>query len=165
MARNQHAQKGALVNLKNYTSNIDADTTIARIERMLVCAGASGVQKLYEDGNVSSLVFKIILSPGQPESAIRLPANVPACIESMWTEYVKSSPKGRKTKEDFHDQATRTAWKLTQDWVEVQMSLIHLGQVEPGQVFLAYVLIGRGNATIYDKVREAGYKALLPEKT
>lgn len=33
--------------LKNYTSEIHQDTTISRIERLLVNAGATGIQKLY----------------------------------------------------------------------------------------------------------------------
>src|SRR4029079_19606840 len=109
--------------LKNYTSEIAADTTLARIERLLVNAGASGVQKLYTSGQCGAIVFQIQFDPHQPPMSIRLPANVAQCQEVLWREYSRASVRGRKTREDFLEQASRTAWKLVQDWCEVQVSL------------------------------------------
>lgn len=41
-------------------------------------------------------------------------------------------------------QADRTAWKLLQDWVEVQASLIRIGMSTATEVFLPYMLVGSG---------------------
>lgn len=150
------------MNLKNYTSEISADTTVARIERLLVSAGADGIQKLYDNGQLTSLAFKIQFEPGQPPLAIKLPANVEACQETMWRNYQKESIRGKKNREDFREQAVRTAWKLMQDWCEVQVSLIHLGQVEFLQVFLPYVITGPNGQTHYSELRANSFKSLLP---
>lgn len=152
------------MNIKNYTSEISADTSVVRIERMLVSAGADGIQKLFQNGQLSSLMFKIQFEPNSPPVAVKLPANVDACLESMWREYQKNSIRGRKGREDFREQAVKTAWKLVQDWCEVQISLIHLKQVEFLQVFLPYVVTGASGQTYYESIRENGFKALLPEK-
>jgi hypothetical protein len=147
--------------LKNYTSEIHQDTTISRIERLLVNAGATGIQKLYTGANCTAIVFEIAFE--DRPLRVRLPANVENCLNALWNDYVRSSPKGRKEKVDFVEQATRTAWKLVQDWVEVQVSLIQLKQVESLEVFMPYVWDGK--RTYYESLRENRFKALLPEKT
>ena len=59
------------MNLKNYTSEISADITIARIERILIGAGVDGIQKLYERGQLASLIFKIQFEPDKPPVTVR----------------------------------------------------------------------------------------------
>jgi hypothetical protein len=49
-----------------------------------------------------------------------------------------------------------------QDWIEVQLSLIQLRQVDPAQVFLSYVWDGR--QTFYDRLKSKGFTALMPPK-
>lgn len=51
------------MNIKNYTSSVSADITIARIERLLVDGGATGIAKQYEKQRVSALVFQIQFMP------------------------------------------------------------------------------------------------------
>jgi len=150
------------MNLKNYTSGVSSDVTIARIERCLADAGATGITKQYEGGVVVCIVFEIsFITPGTGSLKIRLPANVDQCREAFWRDHCRTrSARSRKEKADFTEQAVRTAWKLTQDWVEVQMSLIRLKQIDTMQAFLAYVWDGR--STLYEKIREGGFKALLP---
>lgn len=67
----------------------------------------------------------------------------------------------KKKKSDFAEQAERTAWKLVQDWVEVQLSMIQMKQADFVQVFLPYVWDGR--ETLYQRIKSTGYRALLPE--
>jgi hypothetical protein len=62
----------------------------------------------------------------------------------------------------IREQSAKTAWKLQQDWVEVQLSMIQMGQAEMLQVFLPYVFNGR--QTYYEALSERGFKGLLPEK-
>lgn len=148
--------------LKNYTSEISADITIPRIERLLVNAGATGISKHYgPKGECVALLFQIIFKPDTPVVTVRLPANIDHCHEALWREYTKASVRGRKQKEDFQEQATRTAWKLVQDWTEVQVSLIQLKQIEFMQAFLPYLWDGR--QTYYQYFAERGFKAFLPE--
>ena len=83
-------------------------------------------------------------------------------------EYVLNSHKRRK-RSDFREQAQRTAWKILQDWVEVQMSMIKLKQADPMQIFLPYVVTNDGT-TVYARLTENrnGARAavgLLPAST
>jgi hypothetical protein len=149
------------VNIKNYTSTVPVDTTMARIERLLVDAGATGIGKEYAGRVPVSLIFRLPLGPGKPDVAIKLPANVSACVESLWKQYrLTASARSSKTKEDFREQAARTAWKLQQDWLEVQISMIKLQQQDAMQAFLPYAW--DGNQTVYERVRDGGFRALLP---
>lgn len=149
------------MNLKNYTSGVPADLTISRIERLLVDVGASGIAKEYVAGVVSALLFRIRVLPDKPEVTVKLPANLDACLDTFWKDHCQGrSSRSRKTKDDFREQAARTAWKLQQDWVEVQISLIRLKQQDVMQAFLPYAWDGQ--QTVYERVRTSGFRALLP---
>lgn len=149
------------MNLKNYTSGIHQDTTIARIERLLVDAGATGIAKEYTNGQVSALMFQIAYSPEALPMTVKLPANLEACVEFFWKEHCRTrSVHSRKTREDFIEQGTRTAWKIQQDWCEVQVSLIRLKQQEVMQAFLPYAW--DGSATFYERIKSTGFRAMLP---
>lgn len=149
------------MNIKNYTSNVHIDVTIARIERSLLDAGATAIAKEYEGKMPVALMFQIPFRKDQHPVTIKLPANVQACWDAFWVDHCKyRTSKSRKTKEDFREQASKTAWKLQQDWVEVQVSLIRLGQQEPMQAFLPYAW--DGTHTVYQRIKVDGFQNLLP---
>jgi hypothetical protein len=150
------------MNLKNYTSSVPVDITLARIERLLVDSGATGIAKEYKGGKVQSLVFQMAYQPDKLPMTIKLPANVENCLQAFWKDHCKSrSLRSRKTTADFQEQAERTAWKLQQDWVEVQTSLIRLNQQTAIQAFLPYVFDGQ--QTYYERLQTNNFRALLPE--
>lgn len=158
--------------LKNYTSNVPVSQTIYRIEQVLIKCGVSGIMKEYgsKNGGVVAVTFKI-QTGDEPSMTVRLPVDVDQAHAALWLNYVdgdKLSPDGnslhwntkkRKTKADFKDQADRTAWKIIQDWVEVQMSMIQMKQADFREVFLPYVWDGR--QTVYQRIAESGFKGLL----
>lgn len=161
--------------LKNYTSNVPVSQTIYRIEQVLIRCGVSGIMKEYAgtDGEVVAVTFQIEGPTGK--ITIRLPADKGQALEALWLDYVdgdKLSPDGKsiarwgsrkqKKKADFAEQAARTAWKIIQDWVEVQMSMIQMKQADPLQVFLPYIYDGK--QTYWQALRESGFRGLLPEK-
>jgi len=150
------------MNIRNYTSGISAETTVARIEQRLAAAGASGIMKLYgPKGKIVSLSFQIAL--GDRHWNIRVPANVNACFEALWKDYCRAHSRPRdSTKPKLMDQAERTAWKLVHDWVDVQISLIVMNQAEFLEVFMPYVWDGK--QTYFETMRQNQFKA-LPEKT
>ena len=151
--------------LKNYTSTVPVSITLSRIEAVLIRCGVNGITKDYgPQGEVLALTFHIAI--GETRAAIRLPANREQALNALWEDYCADHPsewKRRKKRKDFAQQAERTAWKLMQDWVEVQLSLIQMKQADFIQVFLPYVWDGK--RTFYEAVKDGGYKALLPEKT
>lgn len=147
--------------LKNYTSSIPVGTTLSYLEAYLSdCPGVEAIAKEIKSGVVTSLMFQVNTPDGK--HTVRLPARVAEVQEYMWKDYCLSTRRPRKTKEDFAEQAARTAWKIQQDWVQVQMSLIKLKQAEVLQVFLGY--IWDGGQTYYEFLKDKKFKA-LPERT
>jgi hypothetical protein len=166
--------------LKNYTSTIPVSQTIARIESVLIRCGVSGIMKEYapfphQPGVVSAITFRIQTSDNIPAMAVRLPVDTEQAVDALWKDYANGeviSPDGysladtfsrkRKRKKDFIQQAERTAWKIIQDWVEVQMSMIQMQQADFREVFLPY--IWDGQQTVYQRIQANGYTALLTGK-
>lgn len=160
--------------LKNYTSDVPVLETLHRIEKTLIKCGVSGITKEYgKDETVIAVAFQIPHANGKVN--IRLPVDEKKAIDVLWLDYVgddKLSTDGnsihwnsrkKKTRADFVEQGRRTAWKIMQDWVEVQMSMIQMKQAETLEVFLPYVWDGQ--TTAYRKLRDSGFRALLPEST
>jgi len=155
------------MNIKNYTSGVAAESSVARIEKLLVEIGASMIVKEYDPkGNIEALMFKLSLPLGIGEAqgiAIRLPANIDGCLDALWDIYRKTHSRAYlKNRDELREQATRTAWKLQLDWVEVNISLIRLRQQEPLQTFLPYVW--NGKQTFYSKLQTTNFAQLLPPK-
>ena len=142
------------MNIKNYTSSVPVERTISRTEQVLAEAGATGIIKDYAEGKLIALSFKVALPTGR-EVSIRLPANHTSVYQTMKKEILR--PR-RGTLDKLQDQAMRTSWKLMQDWVEVQISLIKMHQVDFMQVFLPYAWDGR--RTFYAALKEQNYLAL-----
>ena len=151
------------MNLKNYTSSVSAQTTISYIEAYLMEAGASGIMKKVEAGQVVALMFEIEMGNGAGKHLVKLPANVAEVHRYLWHEYVTSRTRPKKEESDFLEQAGRTAWKIVQDWVQVQVSMIKLKQMEPMQVFLPY--IWDGQQTYYEFLKEKKFRALPAPST
>jgi hypothetical protein len=157
--------------LKNYTSEVPVTQTIHRIEQVLIRCGVSGIMKEYAPmpaGEVSAITFQIDTPTGK--MTIRLPADKNKALEALWLDYADGdklteegdaivwNPRKKKRKSDFAQQAERTAWKIVQDWVEVQMSMIQLKQADTVQVFLPYIWDGR--ETFYGRLKAGGLKQL-----
>lgn len=148
------------MNIKNYTSSVPVESSISRIESKLAAAGASGIMKMYgPDKKVSSLVFRFDVC-GRSFS-FRVPANSENCFQAMWKQHCLSHKRARpETKNTIREQAHRTAWKLVQDWVDIQISMIVMQQAEFMEVFLPYAWDGK--QTYFEAMRSNEYKALPP---
>lgn len=160
--------------LKNYTSDVPVNETIRKIENVLVRCGVSGIMKEYAgtSGEIVAITFRIETATGP--LTIRLPADKRKATEALFMDYaegeklsddgnhVRYNARKKKRRIDFAEQGARTAWKIMQDWTEVQMSLIQLGQADTLQVFLPYVYDGK--RTYWQAIQESGFKGLLPEK-
>lgn len=150
------------MNLKNYTSSVAANTTISYIETYLAECGVCGITKQFENGQPVAVIFHA--QEGDRFYTIRLPARVSEVQDFLYRDYISSHkrPRAGVTTESFREQAARTAWKIQQDWVQVQMSLIKLKQADFLQVFMAYLWDGK--RSYYEQLKAGGFKA-LPEKT
>lgn len=163
------------MDLKNYTSDVAHSVTIGRIQGTLIEARVNGLSMEYgPTGEITALLFHVDLDR---RYSVRLTANVDAVQDAFWTEYVGNermtqdgnavlnngrSGNKKKRKADFREQALRTAWKIQQDWVEVQLSLLKLQKVDFLQVFLAYLWDGK--QTFYQSLKDSKFMALPAPK-
>ena len=144
------------MNIKNYTSTVPVERTVARIEQILAKAGASGISKDFADGQLTALHFTVAF--GDQTVAIRLPIDAQAVFLLL---LLASAGQRRRPETEIRlrAQAQRTAWKLMQDWVEVQLSLINMHQADFVQVFMPYVWDGK--QTFYQRVKDQHHQLLL----
>lgn len=145
--------------LKNYTSGQPAERSINFIEAKLVAHGARQILKLYNDKNqVSGLCFNITID-GQL-LPFKLPARLDQC-EKILTQNLSRRAKP-ETKKRIPEQAARTAWKILADWIDAQMAMIEMSQVEITEVFMPYLYDANKQRTCFEMFKERGFKALLP---
>jgi hypothetical protein len=147
--------------LKNYTSDVPVFQTISRIEQVLLQCGVTNITKEYKGQRVAALIFRLPLDNKFLD--VRLPADEEAATDALFTNYCGTVKRAHKKKEDFMEQGSRTAWRVMKDWVEVQMSLIQLKQVDPLEVFLSYVWDGQ--RTYYNYLKDKKFAGLLQNKT
>ncbi len=138
------------MNIKNYTSTTPAAVSMARIEEKLVQVGATNISKSYrEDKACSGITFVIYDERIGQSIPYHIKAKVQECFDILWQD-VKRPRADTKTK--TLDQANRTAWKIVSDWIEIQCTMIILGQAEPMQMFLPFAFDLKKNETFYEKV-------------
>lgn len=142
--------------MKNYTSEVPVERTINRIEQILMNIGAANILKDYENGKLVSIKFAVIEPTTNKKIVIIIPANVAAVQRVFESEVIRRPTKQRLQR--IEDQAARTAWKLMQEWLEIQLSLIEMNQVEILQVFLPYIFDGR--QSFYAALKSNGFKLL-----
>jgi hypothetical protein len=71
--------------IKNYTSYIPIEKTIAEIQKILAQNGARGIALEYdENGTIKDVFFKIILN--NKDLPFRLPAKAERVYQALWGE-------------------------------------------------------------------------------
>lgn len=155
--------------LKNYTSDVPVAKTIYNIEQVLIRCGVTGIAKEYHpNADVAAVSFFLDLPNGR--MSVRLPANVETAQDALWLDYagddlkpdgqLKWDSRKRMNRDSFKHQAERTAWKIIQDWVEVQMSMIQMKQADPIQVFLPYMMVS-AKQNYFEALKDSQFKGLL----
>lgn len=142
--------------VKNYTSTVPAMRSISYIENRLVKHGARDIFKRYgPEGELSEICFSI-----QTEGR-RVPFQLPARVNRV-EKVLKGEIKRPRpdTIKRIKAQAERTAWKLISDWVDIQLSLVELGQAELMEVFLPYIYDAAKEQTFFECMKEGKYKLL-----
>lgn len=144
--------------LKNYTSQVPASRSISWIEKKLTRCGSRQILKMYDEaGAVSGLAF---ITPIEGlDMAFKLPAQVAACETTLLSMRRRVDSAVRKR---VKAQAERTAWKIVADWVDAQMAMIELSQVDFMQVFMPYLYSHTQEKTYYELMKEKGFQKLLP---
>jgi hypothetical protein len=146
------------MNIKNYTSTVDAGRSMAKIEELLVEIGATNINKQYSDKICTGITFLLYDAQLQQTLPFHLKAQVEECFTILWKDVKRPRPD---TRELLKKQAAKTAWKILSDWTEIQCSMILLGQAKPLQMFLPFMYDMKSNETLFDKV-SSGKMKLLP---
>ena len=144
--------------LMNYTSQTPASSSISYIETKLARRGAKQILKMYDpDARVEGIAF--IIPVDGVDMSFKLPAQVDACEQTL-----KASI--RRPRSDTYKrvakQAERTAWKIVADWVDAQMAMIELSQVEFMQVFMPYLYCHAKQQTYFQMMKAKGFQKMLP---
>ena len=145
--------------LKNYTSQVAATRSICWIEDKLAKHGARQILKEYTtDARVAAVAF--IMNINGMELPFHLPARIAACEKVLKAEVKRPN---ENTYKRIKEQAERTAWKILADWVDAQMAMVELAQVDVMEVFLPYLFDRSRQQTFYQILQEQGFQKALPE--
>lgn len=140
-------------NIKNYTTDVPAERSIAEIEKILADFGATATIKEYaDDGKVYSLLFRI------EKDSFKLPTNIDGVKDLL---FKGKAGQGRSDyKKTREAKAYRVSWRIIKDWIHAQLSLIASGQASPHEVFFPYMFDGK--KTLYQTFAEG---RLLTQKS
>jgi hypothetical protein len=144
--------------IKNYTTDIPVEKTIAEIQKLLAQNGARGIALEYdESGTIKDIFFKIILNNKE------LPFRLPAKAEKVYTALHEGTPDHYHTRfgKQWREEAQRIAWRICKTWLEAQITLINLEQAKMEEVFLPY-LIMPSDKTLFETMEQQQF--LLPDK-
>lgn len=147
------------MNLKNYTSEVPVARSMAQIHQKLVEVGADNINYKILDKITVGITFLYTDPKLKRTLAFHIKAQVDEAFNIMIAQYKKLQSD---TKKRVKEQAARTAWKILSDWIEIQCSMILLGQAEPLQMFLPFVYDVEKDETLYDKLSAGKMTNLLP---
>lgn len=89
---------------------------------MLAKAGASDIRKRYDNGELRGLDF--IIPTEQGVMSFRMPVDSEAAYQVLYNDRrqrrMSTTMAQQKT---LREQAKRTAWKLAQEWLEIQLAM------------------------------------------
>lgn len=129
--------------LKNYTTSIAVEKTISEIQKMLAKAGASKIMTEYDDtGNIVALSFQLKIA--DDFIAFNLPTDWRPVETVLLQQRVVPAYRAE-------EQARRTAWRITKDWIDAQLAIIETRMVTTAQVFLPYAVTNSGD-TLYQHI-------------
>lgn len=141
--------------LKNYTTSIRVEKTIAEIELILSRHGAKKILKEYDGAsNVTSVSF--IVGTPNGDLPIRLPMNARAVCQVMQND----GALPRRLRGDM-DHARRVGWRIIKDWTDSQMAILETQMVKIQEIFLPYAYDMQNQETFYEKLEKKKFQGLL----
>jgi hypothetical protein len=144
--------------IKNYTTDIPVERTIAEIQQLLVHNGARGIALEYDErGSIKDIFFKVIVNQRE------LPFRLPAKAGKVYTALHEGTPDHYHTRygNQWRAEAERIAWRICKTWLEAQITLINLEQAKIEEVFLPYLILP-GDKTLFETMERNQF--LLPGK-
>jgi hypothetical protein len=141
--------------LKNFSTEIKVESTLAEIETILAKHGATHIYKMYgSDGRPQALAFKCLIK--DQELAFKLPMEDEKIMQ-VFKNSVKDGRLPKRYAED-REQARRTGWRIIKDWLDSQMALLDINLVKFDEVFLPYLYDEKHNKTMYELLKDRQFK-------
>src|SRR5713101_5764904 len=134
--------------IKNYTSEVPANKSIAEIQDALVKHGATGVLYQYEQGTGRIEALQFLLRIKNQDVAFSLPGN--------WRKFQRVLQLQEVRRWDEEEYVYRVAWRNIRDWVMAQLALYETEIVDMPQVFLPFATDAKGQ-TLYEKVAQSKF--------
>jgi hypothetical protein len=141
--------------ISRYTSEVPVQTTIAQIHKMLTDHGAASI--LTDNGpdkKPDAISFRFQTEHGL--LSFRLPARL-AQIEK-----ILAAKHPRTKREQIHEQAAMTGWRIIRDWLEAQLAITQTRMVSMTEVFLPYAQDNHGQ-TVYERLKDQKFSGLALE--
>lgn len=135
----------------NYTTTIAAEKTASEIGTILAKGGAASVSTMFEDGKPIGVGFSL-KTPHGPRF-FELPVNIDGVQAALKADR-RTSARQRE-----RDQAERTAWRVTKDWISAQVALVEAQMASLDEVMLPYLLTPSGQ-TVYAVYAASEQKAI-----
>ena len=142
--------------IKNYTSTVPMIKSIGRIEHRLAQAGATHIAKSYLGERPIGIIFQIKVN--EISMTFKLPARSDNVYRNLKMQ--RKNPPTKAQDESLRQQADRTAWKILNDWIDIQVSMIELDQAEVVEVFLPYTYDVKSDKTLFEGFKDNNFKML-----
>lgn len=141
------------------TTKIDPEQTVGQIQGLLGRYGASGIQIMYEKMEISAVTFAVEVDG----------RNIHFVLPCRWTAVhtviVNRMRKVRESRKDEYVlQSKRVAWRQILRWVEAQLAMVETDMVRLEEVFMPYLVVGKGGLTLFDKMSNDKFLLEAPKK-
>jgi hypothetical protein len=142
--------------IKNYTTDIPVERTIAEIQAILAQNGARGIALEYdESGLITDIFFKVRIHEKE------LPFRLPSKPDKVYAALFAGMQYENRLRNERMKKAEAIAWRICKPWLEAQITLINLEQAKLEEVFLPY-LVMPSNKTLFETMEHNQF--LLPDK-
>lgn len=129
--------------MKNYSTTLSADQTLAQVQRLLARFGVRRQQVTYdEDATPSGLTFEI--PTGFGVRAVILPVRIDGVAAALRND--KRTTAAQRSRK----HAVRVAWRVAFDWLSAQLALVEAGMFTLDEVFLSQLLADEHDRTVYE---------------
>jgi hypothetical protein len=141
--------------IKNYTTDVPVERTVAEIQKILAENGAQGIALEFHEGYIKDIFFKIRLHEKE------LPFRLPSKPANVYAALFAGMQYENRLRNDRMKKAEAIAWRICKSWLEAQITLINLEQAKLEEVFLPY-LVMPSNKTLFETMEHNQF--LLPDK-
>ena len=131
-----------------HTTTKTPQQSASEMMQVLCLLGASNITMDYKDGEPSGMTFHVVM--GEKTFSYRIPVRIDTIYEEMKREAHKKRSKipWLEREKRALEQAKRTAWRLSFDWLRVQCAFVQNGVRTAAEVFLADMVVPNGEGQL-----------------